>query len=59
MENIKIGTPVSIKTKNNIIYNTYISAIEDTGEIFLKITCGNMRIDFIDTIAKKLGKERK
>ncbi len=59
MEKIKIGTPVSIKTKNNIIYNTYISAIEDTGEIFLKITCGNMRIDFIDTIAKKLGKERK
>ncbi len=58
IENIKIGTPISIKTNNNIIYDTYVSAIEDTGDKFLKITCGNMRIDFIDTIVKKLRKEQ-
>lgn len=57
IENMKIGTPISIKTNNNIIYDTYISAIEDTENVFLKITCGNMRIDFIDTIIKKIRKE--
>lgn len=51
----KIGTPLSVRTNNNIILNTYISAITDNGSDFLNIVCGNMRIDFID----KLLKERK
>ena len=53
VEKLKIGTPISIRTKNNIVYDTYISAIEDTNDIFLRITCGNMRIDFVDTILKR------
>lgn len=53
VENLKIGTPISIRTKNNVVYDTYISAIEDTNDIFLRITCGNMRVDFIDTILKR------
>lgn len=52
---MKIGTPLSVRTNNNIILDTYISAIEDDGSNFLKITCGNMRIEFLD----KYLKERK
>lgn len=59
IENIKIGTPVSIKTSNNVFYDTYISSIEDTEDVFLKITCGNMRIDFVETIMKKIGRSKK
>ena len=59
IKNIKIGTPVSIKTSNNIIYDTYISSIEDTNDVFLRITCGNMRIDFVETIIKKIGRSKK
>lgn len=59
IKNIKIGTPVSIKTSNNIIYDTYISSIEDRNDVFLKITCGNMRIDFVETIMKKIGRSKK
>lgn len=53
VERLKIGTPISIRTKNNVVYDTYISAIEDTNDNFLRITCGNMRIDFVDTILKR------
>ena len=53
VDKLKIGTPISIRTQNNIVYDTYISAIEDTNDIFLRITCGNMRVDFIDTILKR------
>lgn len=52
---IKIGTPVSIKTKESIIYNTYISSIKITPRKFYEYICGNIRIKFID----KLLKERK
>lgn len=52
---IKVGTPIAIKTKNSIIYDTYISAIKITPEKFVEYICGNIRIKFID----KLLKERK
>lgn len=55
VENLKIGTPLNVRTNNNIILNTYVSAITDKGDNFINITCGNMRINFID----KLLKERK
>lgn len=53
VEKLKIGTPLSVRTNNNIILNTYISAIEDKGDNFINITCGNMRIKFIDKILKE------
>lgn len=53
---LKIGTPINVRTNNNIILNTYISAISDTGNNFLSITCGNMRIKFIDKILKERNK---
>lgn len=52
---IKIGTPIAIKTKENVILDTYISAIKITKNKFIEYTCGNIRIKFID----KLLKERK
>jgi hypothetical protein len=53
---IKVGTPITIKTKESLIYDTYISAMVKTkGNKFYKYTCGNIRINFID----KLKKERK
>lgn len=54
--NIKMGTPITIKTKDSLIYDTYISAVTRTyKDKFFKYTCGNIRTDFID----KLLKERK
>lgn len=52
---IKVGTPIAIKTKESIIYDTYISAIKITKRKFIEYVCGNIRIKFID----KLLKERK
>lgn len=51
----KSGTPIAIKTKESLIFNTYISAIKITQNKFYEYTCGNIRINFID----KLLKERK
>lgn len=56
VEKLKIGTPLSVRTNNNIILNTYISAIRDDGSFFIEITCGNMRINFIDKILKERNK---
>lgn len=56
INSLKIGTKINIKTNNNLILNTYISAIEDTGGAFIKYTTGNMRIDFIDKLKKELKK---
>ena len=56
VEKLKIGTPISVRTNNNIILNTYISAIYDKGDNFINITCGNMRIKFIDKILKERKK---
>ena len=52
---IQVGTPIAIKTKESVIYDTYISAIKITNTKFIEYTCGNIRINFID----KLLKERK
>lgn len=51
---IKIGTPIAIKTKNSLIYDTYISAIKITPKKFIEYTCGNIRVGFIE----KLNQER-
>ena len=53
VKNIKIGTPLSVRTDNNIILDTYVSAIKDTGGNFIDITCGNIRIDFLDKIKQE------
>lgn len=52
---IQVGTPIAIKTKESLIFDTYISAIKITQNKFYEYTCGNIRINFID----KLLKERK
>lgn len=54
VNDLKIGTPINIKTKNNILLNTYISAISDCGGNFITFTTGNMRINFIDKLKKEL-----
>ena len=56
VEKMKIGTPLNIRTNNNIILDTYVSAIKDNGNNFIEITCGNMRINFIDKILKERNK---
>ena len=56
VEKMKLGTPLSVRTNNNIILDTYISAIKDDGSNFIEITCGNMRINFIDKILKERNK---
>lgn len=52
---LSIGTPITIKTKESLIYDTYISAVVITENKFIQYTCGNIRVNFID----KLLKERK
>lgn len=53
VDKLKIGTPVSVRTDNNIILDTYISAIVDKGNNFINITCGNMREGLIDKLLKE------
>ena len=55
---LKIGTPISIKTKNNIILDSYISAIIDNGGNFIEFTSGNIRIKFIDKISQERNKSK-
>lgn len=50
---IKIGTPITIKTKESTILDTYISAIKVTQNKFIEYTCGNIRIKFIDKLLKE------
>ena len=57
VDKMKVGTPLSVRTNNNIILDTYVSAIEDDGSNFIQITCGNMRINFIDKLLKERNKE--
>lgn len=57
VEKMKIGTPLSVRTNNNIILDTYISAMRDNGSNFIEITCGNMRVNFIDKLLKERNKE--
>lgn len=50
---IKVGTPISIKTKESLIHDTYISAIKITQNKFIEYTCGNIRTGFISKIKKE------
>lgn len=50
-----IGTPVKIKTKKSLIYDTYISAVSISNNSFYNYQCGNIRV----TLLEKLLKERK
>lgn len=56
VSDLKMGTPLNVRTSNNIILDTYVSAIEDAGNNFISITCGNMRIKFIDKLLKERNK---
>lgn len=47
------GTPIAIKTKNQLIYNTYISQVKITPKGFYEYICGNIRINFIDKLKKE------
>ena len=48
---IRQGTPIAIKTKNSLIYDTYISkVVRKSNNKFYEYTCGNIRINFIDKI---------
>lgn len=53
---IKVGTPIAIKTRESLIYDTYISAIKITPKKFIEYTCGNIRIKFIDNLLKERRK---
>lgn len=53
---IGVGTPIVIKTKESLIYNTYISAIKITQSKFVEYICGNIRINFIDKLLKERSK---
>lgn len=53
---IKIGTPIAIKTKESLIYDTYISAIKITNSKFVEYKCGNIRIGFIEKLKKEMNK---
>lgn len=50
---IRVGTPIAIKTKESIIYNSYISAVKITPSLFYEYICGNIRIKFIDKLLKE------
>lgn len=54
LENLEIGTPVKLRTKSNIVVNTYISAItRKKSSEFYSIKTGNIRINFIEKLLKK------
>lgn len=53
---INLGTPILIKTQNNIVQDTYISKIVDTNHNYLTLSCGNMRIDYIDKFLQERRK---
>lgn len=53
---IPIGTPIAIKTKKSLIYDTYISSIKITDKNFYEYECGNIRINFIEKLLKERGK---
>lgn len=53
---LKIGTPIAIKTRESLIFDTYISALKITRKKFYEYTCGNIRIKFIDKLLKERNK---
>lgn len=53
---IRVGTPIAIKTKESLIFDTYISAIKITPKKFIEYICGNIRIEFISKLLKERNK---
>lgn len=53
---IPVGTPIAIKTKESLIFDTYISAVKITQNKSYEYTCGNIRINFIDKLLKERRK---
>lgn len=49
---IPVGTPIMIKTKNQI-YDSYISKVTIDGGKFYQYECGNIRTNFIDKLLKE------
>lgn len=50
---MKVGTPITIKTKESLIHDTYISSVKITQNRFVEYACGNIRIKFIDKLLKE------
>ena len=50
---IPVGTPIAIKTKNQAIYDSYISRVTINSGKFYEYECGNIRINFIDKLLKE------
>ena len=50
---IRLGTPIAIKTKESLIFDTYISSVKITKNNFVEYMCGNIRIKFIDKLLKE------
>lgn len=58
ISNMRIGTPIQIKTKNSIIQDTYISSIKSNDDEFLTIVCGNIRVNYIDKFLQERRKRK-
>ena len=54
---IPVGTPIAIKTKKSLIYDSYISSVKITNNNFYEFECGNIRINFIEKLLKERGKK--
>lgn len=50
---IPVGTPIAIKTRKSLVYDSYISAIKITSKNFYEYQCGNIRINFINKLLKE------
>ena len=50
---IKVGTPIAIKTKESLIFDTYISSINITPKKTYRYICGNIRVNFLDKLLKE------
>ncbi len=57
VKDLALGTPILVKT-TNAIYDTYISKIKDIDNKFLSITCGNLRVDYIDKYLQERRKNK-
>ena len=53
---IPVGTPIAIKTKESLIFDTYISAVKITQNKFYEYTCGNIRTGLIGKLLKERRK---
>lgn len=50
---LSVGTPITIKTKNQIVYDTYISKVTIDNKKFFSYECGNIRINLIEKLLKE------